>query len=129
MQIHGQAAWKLYLKDSPDAEEEKVIENLAEVRAFMDSLMRHVIRPENIYAHNHRPGDVALWYNRALWHSVVRNTISHTTSPDISNYYIFLHIRPNSLIAMDQGLCINAMLLLATIPNEGLIHQLICFVS
>lgn len=70
LQIHGQAAWKLYLKDAPDAEE-RVIDDLAEVRAFMDGLMRHVIRPENIYAHHHSPGDVALWYNRALWHSVV----------------------------------------------------------
>ncbi|KAH8897226.1 TfdA family taurine catabolism dioxygenase TauD [Thozetella sp. PMI_491] len=69
LQIHGQAAWKLYLKSSPDGEE-KVIDDLAEVRAFMDRLMRHVIRPENIYAHHHMEGDVALWYNRALWHCI-----------------------------------------------------------
>jgi hypothetical protein len=70
LQIHGQAAWKLFLKSSPNGEEQ-VIENLAEVRAWMDSLMRHVIRPENIYAHHHKEGEVTLWYNRALWHSVV----------------------------------------------------------
>ncbi|KAK3066183.1 hypothetical protein LTR53_017571 [Teratosphaeriaceae sp. CCFEE 6253] len=35
LQVHGQGAFKLYLKDSPDGEE-RVIEDLKEVRAFMD---------------------------------------------------------------------------------------------
>jgi hypothetical protein len=70
LQVHGQAAWKLYLKESPDGEE-RVIEDLAEVRAFMDRIMRPAIRPENIYAHHHQEQDVVLWYNRALWHCVV----------------------------------------------------------
>ncbi|KAH7020728.1 alpha-ketoglutarate dependent xanthine dioxygenase [Microdochium trichocladiopsis] len=69
LQIHGQAAWKLYLKSSADSEE-KVVDDLAEVRAFMDRLMRPAIQPENIYAHHHTEQDVVLWYNRALWHSV-----------------------------------------------------------
>ncbi|USP82229.1 hypothetical protein yc1106_09503 [Curvularia clavata] len=34
LQVHGQGAFKLYLKDSPDGEE-KVIDDLKEVRAFM----------------------------------------------------------------------------------------------
>jgi xanthine dioxygenase len=69
LQIHGQAAWKLYLKSSPDGEE-KVVEDLKEVRAFMDRLMRHVIRPENILVRHHKEGEVTLWYNRALWHCI-----------------------------------------------------------
>ena len=115
MQIHGQAAWKLYLKDAPDAEE-RVVEDLAEVRAFMDMLMRPVIRPENVYAHNHRPGDVALWYNRALWHSVVSSLVIYVLyfKPRLTVSII----RPNSLIATDQESCINAMLLLVMIPHE-----------
>lgn len=35
LQVHGQGAFKLYLKDSPNGEE-TVIDNLKEVRAFMD---------------------------------------------------------------------------------------------
>jgi hypothetical protein len=35
LQVHGQGAYKLYLKDSPDGEE-TVVEDLKEVRAFMD---------------------------------------------------------------------------------------------
>jgi alpha-ketoglutarate-dependent taurine dioxygenase len=34
LQVHGQGAFKLYLKDSPDGEE-KIIDDLKEVRAFM----------------------------------------------------------------------------------------------
>jgi len=35
-------------------------------------IMRPVLQPENIYAHPHQEQDVILWYNRALWHSIVR---------------------------------------------------------
>lgn len=35
LQVHGQGAFKLYLKDSPEGEE-KVVDDLMEVRAFMD---------------------------------------------------------------------------------------------
>lgn len=33
--------------------------------------MRPALEPENIYAHRHEEQDVILWYNRALWHSIV----------------------------------------------------------
>ncbi|EEA21191.1 conserved hypothetical protein [Talaromyces marneffei ATCC 18224] len=66
LQVHGQGAFKLYLKDGPDGEE-KVLSDLKEVRAFMH---RPVLSPENIYPHPHKEQDVILWYNRALWHSI-----------------------------------------------------------
>ncbi|KAH7021203.1 TfdA family taurine catabolism dioxygenase TauD [Microdochium trichocladiopsis] len=69
LQVHGQGAFKLYLKDGPDAEE-RVVDDLGEVRAFMDKIMKPVLQPENIYAHPHQEQDVILWYNRALWHSI-----------------------------------------------------------
>jgi len=33
--------------------------------------MRPVLSPEYIYAHPHQEQDVILWYNRAVWHSIV----------------------------------------------------------
>ncbi|KIW04214.1 uncharacterized protein PV09_04522 [Verruconis gallopava] len=69
LQVHGQGAFKLYLKDIPDGEE-KIVDDLKEVRAFMHKLMRPVLSPEYIYAHRHEEQDVILWYNRALWHSI-----------------------------------------------------------
>jgi xanthine dioxygenase len=62
------------LKSSPNGEE-KIVDDLAEVRAFMDRLMRPAIQPENVYAHHHAEQDVVLWYNRALWHSVVSSSL------------------------------------------------------
>lgn len=40
LQVHGQGAWKLYLRDGPEGEE-KVVEDLAEVRAFMHRYVTH----------------------------------------------------------------------------------------
>jgi alpha-ketoglutarate-dependent taurine dioxygenase len=39
-------------------------------------IMRPVLKPENVYAHPHHEQDVILWYNRALWHSIV--SLKHT---------------------------------------------------
>lgn len=36
-----------------------------------DRIMRPALSPEYIYAHRHEEQDVILWYNRALWHSIV----------------------------------------------------------
>ncbi|KLU88281.1 hypothetical protein MAPG_07268 [Magnaporthiopsis poae ATCC 64411] len=69
LQVHGQGAFKLYLKSEPDGPE-TVVDDLKEVRAFMDRIMKPVLQPENIYAHRHLEQDVILWYNRALWHSI-----------------------------------------------------------
>jgi len=49
--------------------------------------MRPVLEPSNIYAHRHEEQDVILWYNRALWHSIV----SH--EPTWSDYV------PNTVLA------------------------------
>lgn len=106
LQVHGQAAWKLYLKDSPDGEE-KIVEDLDEVRAFMDRIMRPAIRPENIYAHHHDEQDVILWYNRALWHCVV---CIPTFFPPRSQIAKPGPDRPNFQTAMGPESCINVML-------------------
>ena len=34
-------------------------------------IMRPALDPKYIYAHRHEEQDVILWYNRALWHSIV----------------------------------------------------------
>ncbi|KAF2026261.1 Clavaminate synthase-like protein [Setomelanomma holmii] len=64
LQVHGQWAYKLYLKNSPDGKE-RVVQDLKDV------IMRPVLQSENIYAHPHQEQDVVLWYNRALWHSIL----------------------------------------------------------
>ncbi|KII83728.1 hypothetical protein PLICRDRAFT_439397 [Plicaturopsis crispa FD-325 SS-3] len=69
LQIHGACVWKLYLRDGPDAEE-RVVEDLAEVRRIVYELMRPGIAPERVYAHEWSDGDLCIFYNRGVWHSV-----------------------------------------------------------
>jgi hypothetical protein len=67
--------------------------------------MRPVLEPNNIYAHRHEEQDVILWYNRALWHSIVSLPIHllQYLSPNNSS-------RLNFQSHMGRGLCINVML-------------------
>jgi alpha-ketoglutarate-dependent taurine dioxygenase len=45
--------------------------NLTECRRVLFDLMRPAIAPAKVYAHPWRPGDLAIFNNRGLWHSVV----------------------------------------------------------
>lgn len=112
LQVHGQGARKLYLKSSAD-EEEKVIDDLKEVRAFMDKIMSPVLSPENIYAHNHQEQDVILWYNRALWHSIVSAIAPSHRIPGVTTNEGFF--RQSFQSATVLALCTNATSLLLTI--------------
>ena len=47
------------------------IGDLAKCRGLLYDLMRPAIAPERIYAHPWRDGDLVIFHNRALWHSVV----------------------------------------------------------
>ncbi len=40
-----------------------------ESRLQVEQWMRPAIAPEHVYVHAWRPGDLALWHNRSLWHS------------------------------------------------------------
>jgi alpha-ketoglutarate-dependent taurine dioxygenase len=45
--------------------------NLTECRRVLFELMRPAIVPAKVYAHPWRPGDLVIFNNRGLWHSVV----------------------------------------------------------
>jgi xanthine dioxygenase len=49
----------------------KAIGDLAEVRRVLHTLMRPAIAPRNVYAHPWRAGDLVIFNNRGVWHSVV----------------------------------------------------------
>jgi alpha-ketoglutarate-dependent taurine dioxygenase len=46
--------------------------------------MRPVLSPENIYAHRHEEQDVILWYNRAVWHSIVGIRVQQTNVTSVN---------------------------------------------
>jgi alpha-ketoglutarate-dependent taurine dioxygenase len=47
------------------------LSDLAECRRQLHALMRPAIRPANVYAHAWRAGDLVIFNNRGVWHSVV----------------------------------------------------------
>lgn len=69
LMVHGQCAMRVCVKASAE-EEGRELTELAEVRAFLEEFMSPVLRPEYVYAHNHQEGDLAVWYNRGMWHSI-----------------------------------------------------------
>jgi alpha-ketoglutarate-dependent taurine dioxygenase len=49
----------------------RVLSDLIECRRILHELMRPAIAPNKIYAHPWQPGDLAIFNNRGVWHTVV----------------------------------------------------------
>lgn len=65
LQVHPSAIRRLHLGDG------SVIEDLREVREIIHRLQRPGIAPERVYAHDWEEGDLVLFHNRGVLHSVV----------------------------------------------------------
>jgi xanthine dioxygenase len=65
VQIHPSAVRKLHLKDGT------VIDDLAKVREIVHDIQRPGIAPKYVYAHDWEEGDLVLFHNRGVLHSVV----------------------------------------------------------
>jgi alpha-ketoglutarate-dependent taurine dioxygenase len=64
LQLHAYCVEDLIVRGKP-------IGDLAEVRRILFELMRPAIAPSRVYAHPWEPGDLVIFYNRGVWHSVV----------------------------------------------------------
>ncbi|KAK4450033.1 hypothetical protein QBC34DRAFT_403558 [Podospora aff. communis PSN243] len=65
LQVHPSAVRKLHLADGT------VVDDLKEVRGIVHRLQRPGIDPERVYAHDWEEGDLVLFHNRGVLHSVV----------------------------------------------------------
>ena len=65
LQIHPSVIRKIHLKDGT------VIDDLARVRELVHEMQRPGIAPENVYAHDWQEGDLVLFNNHGVLHSVV----------------------------------------------------------
>ncbi|KAH6606901.1 family taurine catabolism dioxygenase [Trichoderma cornu-damae] len=65
LQVHPSAVRKLHLAGG------RVIDDLEEVREIVHRLQRPGIAPDLVYAHGWEEGDLVLFHNRSLLHSVV----------------------------------------------------------
>ncbi|KAL8292458.1 hypothetical protein RQP46_001070 [Phenoliferia psychrophenolica] len=86
LMVHGQCALRLHIKTSKDAEVREVTD-LAEVRSILQEFQTPILRPEYVLCHNHQEGDLALWYNHGMWHSITEFptscgcNLAHTEDP------------------------------------------------
>ncbi|KAK0722156.1 TfdA family taurine catabolism dioxygenase TauD [Lasiosphaeria miniovina] len=71
LQIHPSAIRKLHLADG------SVVDDLAEVREIVHRLQRPGIAPGLVYAHDWEEGDLVLFHNRGVLHSVVGAFAEH----------------------------------------------------
>lgn len=65
LQVHPSAVRKLHFADG------SVLEDLEKVRALVHRLQRPAIAPNRVYAHDWEEGDLVLFHNRGVLHSVV----------------------------------------------------------
>lgn len=63
LQVHGCCIYKLHRADGTVLE-------LEEARKYVHRIMRPAISPKNIYVHPWKSGDLAIFYNRGVLHSV-----------------------------------------------------------
>lgn len=75
LMIHGQCAMRLDLKTSPDSPV-RTVTDLAQVRSILQEFQTPILRPEYVYCHNHQEGDLAVWYNQGMWHSITEFPVS-----------------------------------------------------
>jgi len=64
LQLHAYCVEDLIVDGEP-------VGNLGEVRRMLYELMRPAIAPSRVYAHPWRRGDLVIFNNRGVWHSVV----------------------------------------------------------
>jgi alpha-ketoglutarate-dependent taurine dioxygenase len=64
LQVHAYCVEQVLTDDQP-------LGNLEQCRHVLYDLMRPMIAPARVYAHDWRRGDLAIFNNRGLWHSVV----------------------------------------------------------
>lgn len=64
LQVHGCCVWKLVNNETGEVLEVEA------AREKVHRLMRAGISPKNIYCHAWNQGDLAIFYNRGVWHSV-----------------------------------------------------------
>ncbi|GEQ67602.1 hypothetical protein JCM33374_g1267 [Metschnikowia sp. JCM 33374] len=66
LQVHGCCLYKLHTKKGDQTETLELVDARKKVR----SLMRPAISPENVLAHSWKEGDLVIFFNRGVWHSV-----------------------------------------------------------
>lgn len=65
--VHNFIVQKIFVKTAPDSEE-RIIDDVDEVRAFLFPFSRKMLEPETILMAPYDEGDIAVWNNRVSLH-------------------------------------------------------------
>lgn len=69
LQILGCCVHSLRTKD-PKTGEVTRIDDLAETRRICYELQKKVMKPQHVYAHRWEEGDLVIFHNHGVWHSI-----------------------------------------------------------
>jgi alpha-ketoglutarate-dependent taurine dioxygenase len=69
LQVHGCCVYKLTTKD-PKTGSTTIVDDVAEVRKICYAMQKKIWAAENIYAHRWQEGDVVIFHNRGVMHSI-----------------------------------------------------------
>lgn len=69
LQILGCCVHSLRTTD-PKTGEVTTISDLAETRRICYEMQRKVVKPEHVYAHHWEEGDLVIFHNYGVWHSI-----------------------------------------------------------
>ncbi|GAB7355487.1 hypothetical protein MBLNU459_g5982t1 [Dothideomycetes sp. NU459] len=77
LQILGCCVWSLITTD-PDTGKQSVIDDIEQVRAICHRLQSKVYEAENVYAHRWQKGDLVIFYNQGVLHSITGQLSTQT---------------------------------------------------
>ncbi|KAH0430141.1 alpha-ketoglutarate dependent xanthine dioxygenase [Colletotrichum camelliae] len=70
LQVHGCCVFKLTTRDPATDEVVSVVDDVAKVREIVYGFQKRIWAAENIYAHRWEEGDVVIFHNRGVMHSI-----------------------------------------------------------
>ncbi|KAH7000589.1 alpha-ketoglutarate dependent xanthine dioxygenase [Ilyonectria destructans] len=76
LQVHGCCVYKLTTRD-PKTGDVSVIDDVEKVRSIVYGFQKRIYAAENIYAHRWIEGDVVIFHNRGVMHSITGQLQSH----------------------------------------------------
>ncbi|KAJ5678866.1 hypothetical protein N7462_007110 [Penicillium macrosclerotiorum] len=81
LQVHGCCVYKLTTRD-PTTGNITVMENVEKVREVIYNMQKKIYAAENIYAHRWEEGDLVIFHNRGVMHSITGQLSKHREDED-----------------------------------------------
>jgi alpha-ketoglutarate-dependent taurine dioxygenase len=81
LQVHGCCVYKLTTRN-PTTEEVTVMDDVEKVREVVYNMQKKIYAAENIYAHRWQEGDVVIFHNRGVMHSITGQLAKYKDEED-----------------------------------------------